>query len=235
MAFNSITTRGAQRQVAVSNHLSQVFNYMAGGVAVSGLVAYAVSVSPALLSIALKGNFLFLIVWLAYGFFMNRIIFSMQPAAALATFIGFSALTGFSLAPMALVYTGASIVTAFAVASVMFAGASAYGYFTQKSLSGWGTFLMMSCWGLLGLGLCTIVLGLFGINTGGMSFAFSLIAVPLFAGVTAWEVNTIKETFSMYGSDELTRSRLAILSACSLYMNFVTMFINLLQLIGDRR
>jgi FtsH-binding integral membrane protein len=235
MAFNTINARSAERQAAVSNHLSQVFNYMSGGVAVSGLVAYLVSASPALLAVAVKGGWLFLIAWLVYGFFMNRIVFSLQPAAALATFIGFSALTGFSLAPIALVYTGASIVTAFAVAAVMFAGASAYGYFTQKSLSSWGTFLMMSVWGLLGLGLCTIVLGLFGINTAGMSFAFSLIAVPLFAGVTAWEVNTIKETFAMYGADNVTRSRLAILSAASLYMNFVNIFINLLQLMGQRR
>lgn len=235
MAFNTITSRSVEQQAALSHHMSQVFNYMTGGVAVSGLVAWAVSTSPALMGIALKGNLIFLIAWLAYGFFMNRIVFSLQPAAALATFIGFSALTGFSLAPIAFLYTGASIVAAFGTAAVMFAGASAYGYLTQKSLSSWGTFLMMSCWGLLGLGLTTMVLGLFGINTAGMSFAFSLIAVPLFAGVTAWEVNTIRETFAMYAADELTRSRLAILSACSLYMNFVNMFINLLQLMGDRR
>jgi FtsH-binding integral membrane protein len=132
-------------------------------------------------------------------------------------------------------YTGASIVTAFATTSVMFAGASAYGYYTQKSLSSWGTFLMMGSWGLLGLGLTTIVLGFFGVPTGGMSFAFSLIAVPLFAGLTAWEVNTMRETFLQYATDNLMRSRIAIMSACSLYMNFINMFINLLQLMGDRR
>lgn len=220
---------------AFAQHMSQVFNYMSGGVALSGVVAYLVSTSPMLMNIAIKGNLIFMLVWLAFGFFMHSMVFRLQPAAALGTFAAFSALTGFSLAPLVFMYTGASIVTAFATAAVMFAGASAYGYYTQKSLSGWGTFLMMGTWGLLGLGLTTIVLGLFGVPTGGMSFAFSLIAVPLFAGVTAWEVNTIRETFLQYASDNLMRSRLAILSACSLYMNFINMFINLLQLMGDRR
>lgn len=228
-------TIAARTESALAHHLSQTFNYMTGGVALSGLVAYMVSASPVLLTLAIKGNLLFMIAWLAFGFFMHSMIFRLQPTAALAVFAGFSALTGFSLAPLVLMYTGASIVAAFATASIMFAGASAYGYFTQKSLSGWGTFLMMGCWGLLGLGVTTIVLGLFGVPTGGMSFAFSLIAVPLFAGVTAWELNTIKETFYSYANDELLRSRLAILQACSLYMNFINIFINLLQLMGDRR
>lgn len=222
-------------QTAVAQHLSQVFNYMAAGVGLSGVVAYFTVNSPALLSIALKGNFIFMLVWLAFGFFMHRIVFSLQPAAALGVFAGFSALTGFSLAPLVLMYTGASVATAFAVAALMFAGASAYGYFSKKSLSGWGTFLMLSVWGLLAVAIVNIVLVLFGVIIPGLSFAISLIAVPLFAGLTAWEVNTIKETFFSYGGNELNRSRLAILSACSLYMNFIVMFIHLLSLIGDRR
>ncbi|MFZ2586749.1 MAG: Bax inhibitor-1/YccA family protein [Alphaproteobacteria bacterium] len=228
-------TTAYSTEQAFTQHLSQVFNYMSGGVALSGVVAYLVSTSPLLLTLAVKGNIVFMLVWLAFGFFMHSMVFRLQPVAALAVFGVFATLTGFSLAPLVLMYTGASIVAAFATASVMFAGASAYGYYSKKSLSGWGTFLMMGSWGLLGLGLTTIVLGLFGIPTGGMSFAFSLIAVPLFAGITAWEVNTIRETFLQYATDNLLRSRLAILSACSLYMNFVTMFINLLQLMGDRR
>lgn len=231
----TITTRASQVESALANHINQTFSYMAAGVGLSGVVAYLVSSSPALMTIAMKGNLVFMLAWLAFGFFMHRIVFSLQPATALAVFAGFSALTGFSLAPLVFMYTGASIVAAFGTAAIMFAGASAYGYFTKQSLSGWGTFLMMGMWGLLGLGLTTIVLGLFGINTGGMSFAFSLIAVPLFAGVTAWEVNTMRETFMHYGRDELLRSRLAILSATSLYMNFINIFINLLQLMGERR
>ncbi len=228
-------TVSSSAQTAVAQHLSQVFNYMAAGVGLSGVVAYLVTSSPALLNIALKGNLIFLLVWLGFGFFMHRIVFSLQPAAALGVFAAFSAITGFSLAPLVMLYTGASVVTAFAVASLMFAGASAYGYFNKQSLSSWGTFLMLGVWGLLAAVIVNLVLVLFGVVVPGLSFAISLIAVPLFAGLTAWEVNTIKETFVAYGGNELNRSRLAILSACSLYMNFVAMFIHLLSLIGDRR
>lgn len=228
-------TVAARTESALAQHMSQTFNYMTAGVALSGVVAYLVSSSPMLMNLAIKGNLVFMLVWLAFGFFMHSMVFRLQPAAALGVFAAFSALTGFSLAPLVMMYTGASIVAAFATASIMFAGASAYGYFTQKSLSGWGTFMMMGMWGLLGLGLTTIVLGLFGVPTAGLSFAFSLIAVPLFAGVTAWEVNTIRETYHHYANDELMRSRLSILQATSLYMNFITIFINLLQLMGERR
>lgn len=234
MATRSIPSATA-RDTALSRHMSQTFNYMMGGVALSGLVAWLATTSPALMQVAVKGNLIFMLVWLGFGFFMHKMVFSLQPTAALAVFAAFSALTGFSLAPLALVYTGASITTAFMVAAIMFGGTSLYGYTTNRSLSGMGTFLVMGSWGLLAFGLVTIGASLFGFNTSGMSTVFSLIAVPLFAAITAWEVNQIKETFQQYGSDELLRSRLSILSAASLYMNFVTMFINLLQLIGDRR
>lgn len=234
MALRTLNTAQVQN-TALSRHMSQTFNYMMGGVALSGLVAWLATTNPALMQVAAKGNLIFMLVWLGFGFFMHKMVFSLQPAAALAVFAAFSALTGFSLAPLALIYTGASITTAFLVAAIMFGGTSLYGYTTNKSLSGMGTFLVMGSWGLLAFGLVTIGAGLFGFNTSGMSTVFSLIAVPLFAAITAWEVNQMKETFQQYGSDELLRSRLSILNAASLYMNFVTMFINLLQLIGDRR
>lgn len=233
MALRNATAN--TRETAVARHLSQVFNYMVGGVGISGVVAWLTVSSPALLQVAIKGNLVFMLVWLAFGFFMHRIVFSLQPAVALGVFAAFSALTGFSLAPIALVYTGASIATAFGVAAVMFGGASLYGYITNKSLSGWGTFLMMGVWGLLGAMLINLGFALFGNPLAGLQTVISLIAVPLFAALTAYNVNQIKETFAMYGGNELMRSRLAILSATSLYINFLNMFIQLLSLIGVRR
>jgi FtsH-binding integral membrane protein len=229
------TARVVGKDRALTSHLNQVFNYMSGGVAISGLVAWLTSTNPALLNIAMKGNLIWFLGVLALAFFLQRIVFSLQPAAGLAVFAGFSAVMGFALSPLAIIYTGSSIATAFAVAAIMFAGTAAYGYFTQKSLSGWGTFLIMGVWGLVGVSLVTLVVGLFGVNTGPMSTVINLIAVPLFAGMTAWEVNTIKETFATYGRDELLRSRLAILQATSLYISFINMFVSLLQLMGSRR
>lgn len=230
-----IISRAEGRDSALSSHMSQVLNYMAGGVGVSGLVAYLATTNPALMQIAVKGQIVWLIAILGAAFMLQSIIFRLQPAAGLAVFAGFSALMGFALAPLALVYTGSSIATAFFTASVMFAGTAAYGYFTKKSLSSWGTFLIMGVWGLVGASLIGLVLSLFGINMGPMAMVLNIIAIPLFAGLTAWEVNSIRENFAAYGRDELTRSRLAILQATSLYINFINMFTSLLHLMGDRR
>lgn len=233
----SPVTRVSAHDKALANHMSQTFSYMSGGVGLSGLAAYFTLSLPGVLSLALNPvtQILFMVVWLGFGFVAHRVVFSLAPAAALGVFAAFSALTGFALAPLALVYTNASIATAFAVAAIMFAGASLYGYVTQKSLSGWGNFLMMGAWGLFGLIIVNLVSSLLGYPLTGLGFAISLIAVPLFAGITAWETNQIKETFAQFGRDEQVRSRLAILSATSLYANFVVMFIHLLNLIGQRR
>lgn len=214
----------------IAEHMRQTFNYMTGGVAVSGVVAYLTTSSPAMMEIAMKSGIIFMIVWLAFGFFMHKILFNLQPKAALGVFIAFSALTGFSLAPLAYIYTGASIATAFIVAAVMFAGASLYGYVSKKSLSGMGNFLVMGCWGLLAAGIVNIFLG-----SSGLSFVVSLIAVPLFAGVTAFETNMLKEQYAQYAGDEVLRSRMSIYGAASLYMNFIVMFVHLLQLLGSQR
>jgi uncharacterized protein len=221
-------------ETALSRHISQTLNYMMGGVAVSGLVAYLTTASPVLLNIAIKGGLFWMLAVLGVALFMQKIVFSLQPAAALGAFAGFSALMGFALAPLAVIYTGSSIATAFAVAAIMFGGTAAYGYYTKKSLSGWGSFLIMGVWGLVGVSLVNVGLALFGVSTGPLGMVLNLIAVPLFAALTAWEMNSIKENFLAYGHDDLLRSRLAILQATSLYINFVNMFTSLLQLLGNR-
>lgn len=230
-----ILSRSGSTETALSQHMSQVFNYMAGGVGISGVVAWLVTASPAMMQIAIKGQIVWFIALLGMAFMLNSIIFRLQPAAGLAVFAGFSALMGMALSPLALVYTGSSIATAFATASIMFAGTAAWGYYTKRSLSGWGTFLMMGVWGLVGASIIGLVLSLFGVNMGPLSFIISLIAVPLFAGLTAYETNSIRENFASYGRDEIMRSRLAILQATSLYINFINMFTSLLHLMGDRR
>lgn len=228
------TTRAVSGDKALAAHLSQTFNYMAGGVAISGLVAYFMYKNPELLMVAARYNIVWFIAILGVAFFLQRIIFSLQPMAGLAVFGGFSALMGFVMSPIVAASTGSSIASAFGVAAIMFTGTAAYGYYTQKSLSGWGTFLIMGVWGLVGVSIVTLIVSMFGVNVGPMGMVINLIAVPLFAGMTAWEVNTIKETFASYGRDELTRSRLAILQATSLYINFINMFISLLQLMNRR-
>lgn len=228
--------RTSAKDAGLAQYMSQIFNYMTAGVALSGLVAWITASSPALMSVALNAGFLFLIVWFGFGFFMHRIVFSLQPAQGLAVFAAFSALTGFTLAPIAYAYTGAEIVTAFFTAATMFAGASLYGYSTKKSLSGWGNFLMMGAWGLVGAIVVNLLVSLFtGAPISGLSFVISLLAVPLFAAMTAFETNQLKSLYYQGGGDDVQRSRMAILGANSLYMNFIVMFLHILNLLGMSR
>lgn len=223
-------TTGRIADTEMAAHLRQVFNYMTGGVALSGLVAWFTVNNPEMLAIAMKSHWVFLAVWFGFGFFMHKIIFSMSPKAALGTFIAFSALTGFSLAPIALVYTGSSITTAFFVTAAMFAGASIYGYTNPKNMAGMGRFLMMASFGLL----AAIIINLF-VGSSGLSFMISLAVVPLIAIATAFEINQLREQFSMFAGDEVVRSKMAIFGATSFYMNFVVMFIHILNLLGVMR
>ena len=223
-------TTGRIADTEMAAHLRQVFNYMTGGVALSGLVAWFTINNPEMLAIAMKSHWVFLAVWFGFGFFMHKIIFSMSPKAALGTFIAFSALTGFSLAPIALVYTGSSITTAFFVTAAMFAGASIYGYTNPKNMAGMGRFLMMASFGLL----AAIIINFF-VGSSGLSFMISLAVVPLIAIATAFEINQLREQFSMFAGDEVVRSKMAIFGATSFYMNFVVMFIHILNLLGVMR
>lgn len=229
------TTRA--NDAAVAAYMRMIFNYMTGGVALSGAVAYLTLHSAGLLSVATNPvtQIIFMVIWLASGFVMSGLINRLQPAMALGLFAFFSALTGFAMAPIAYVYTGASIFLAFFTAAGMFAGASAYGYVTNKSLSGWGNFLMMAMWGLLIAIVIQIVGSLLGYNMSGLDFVISLVAVPLFAGMTAWETNMLRDSYYDHAGDEVSTSRRAIFGAYTLYVNFVIMFIHLLQLIGERR
>ncbi|MAF31754.1 MAG: hypothetical protein CMF60_06065 [Magnetococcales bacterium] len=230
--FGQMQSRTASHvtDTEMAAHLRQVFNYMTGGVALSGLVAWFTVNSPEMMAIAMKSHWVFLAVWFGFGFFMHKIIFSMSPKAALGVFIAFSALTGFSLSPVAMIYTGSSITTAFFVTAMMFAGAAFYGYTNPKSMAGMGRFLMMASWGLI----AAIVINLF-VQSSGFSFMISLAVVPLIAVATAFEINQLKEQFAHFAGDEVVRSKMAIFGATSFYMNFVVMFIHILNLLGVMR
>lgn len=231
----TVSTKLAQvSEEALSAHMRQVFNYMTGGVALSGLIAWFMMTAQdgaLMMQMMTSGAFwVLLIAELGLVFFLSFRIHKMQPSTALATFIGYSALNGATLAPLCYAYTQGSVVTAFFVAAGMFGAMSLYGYTTKKSLSGLGSFLYM---GLIGL-VIAMVINLF-LQNDGMSFVISLIAVPLFAGLTAYDTQKIKEIYAQIGHDETSAARAAVMGALTLYLDFVNLFIHLLQLIGDRR
>jgi len=213
--------------LGLRNFMLRVFNTMAGGLALTGVVAYAAASSGLYASIA--GTPLLWLVMLApfglallLGFRVSR----MSPTAAQASFWSYAALMGLSLAGIFLVYTGDSIARVFFISAGTFAATAAWGYMTRTDLTRFGSFLVM---GLVGIVLASLV-NVF-IGSSALQFAVSLIGVAVFTGLTAWDTQRLK---AMYPETDGT-GNLAILGALMLYLDFVNLFVSLLQLVGTRR
>ena len=213
--------------LGLRSFMLRVFNTMAGGLALTGVVAYAAASSGLYASIA--GTPLLWLVMLApfglallLGFRVSR----MSPVAAQASFWGFAALMGLSFAGIFLVYTGDSIARVFFISAGTFAATAAWGYTTRTDLTRFGSFLVM---GLIGVVLASLV-NVF-VGSSALQFAVSVIGVVVFTGLTAWDTQRLK---TAYLQSEGT-GNLAILGALMLYLDFVNLFISLLQLVGVRR
>lgn len=209
----------------------RVYNYMTGGLALSGLIAFLTASSPAMMN-AIFGSPLQWVVMLAplgFVFFLSFKIQTISVAKAQTIFWAFCAVMGMSLASIFVVYTGGSIARVFFISSAMFAGMSLYGYTTKKDLASMGSFMFM---GLIGIIIASVV-NLF-MQSSAMEFAISCIAVIVFLGLTAWDTQRIKEMYSETYSSEANH-KVAIMGALSLYLNFLNLFLHLLRLLGDRR
>jgi uncharacterized protein len=222
----------------------RVYNYMAGGVALTGLVAwftYQASVvtnaSGAIVQLTPFGQALFgsplmwLLVLAPLGlvFFMSFRINHMQASTAKLLFFVYAGLLGISLATIFMVYTQASITRVFFISAAAFGALSLYGYTTQRSLDAMGSFLIMGLFGLIIASLVNIFL-----KSSGLDWALSVIGVLIFAGLTAWDTQKIKEMYDVQ-DDGTVAGRKAIMGALSLYLDFINMFMMLLRLFGDRR
>ncbi len=162
-------------------------------------------------------------------FFLSARLNSMSVTGAQLAFWVFAGLMGLSLASIFLVYAHASIARVFFISAASFGALSLYGYTTSKDLSGWGSFLFM---GLIGIILASLV-NLFFASTA-LQFAISVIGVLVFAGLTAYDTQQIKEMYYV-GDDGTVTGRKAVMGALRLYLDFINLFMMLLQLFGDRR
>ena len=223
-------------------YMLRVYNYMASGVAITGVVAYliyAVSVvqGAAGLELTSFGQFMFASAFkwvvifapLAMVFFISARINAMSLSAAQIAFWVFAALMGASISSIFLVYAGESIARVFFITAAAFGGLSLYGYTTSRDLSAWGSFLIM---GLIGIIIASLV-NLF-IGSTALQFAVSVIGVLIFSGLTAYDTQRIKEMYYV-GDDGTVAGRKAVMGALSLYLDFINLFMMLLSLFGDRR
>ncbi|GFO80425.1 Bax inhibitor-1/YccA family protein [Methyloceanibacter sp.] len=225
-------------------YMIRVYNYMASGVAITGIVAYAIyamsvvtGADGTITGLTSFGNLMYasafkwIVIFapLAMVFFLSLRIQNMSVGTAQGLFWLFSALMGASISSIFLVYAGESIARVFFITAAAFGALSLWGYTTKKDISGWGSFLFM---GLIGIILASLV-NLF-IGSTALQFAVSVIGVLVFAGLTAYDTQQIKEMYSAQ-DDGTIAGKKAVMGALRLYLDFINLFMMLLQLFGDRR
>jgi len=240
-AFGATT---AAIDVGLRAYMLRVYNYMAAGVALTGVVAWftynAAVVTDAagrITGLTSFGQAIFsgpLTIVLFLGtlgivFFMSFRIDRLQPSTAFTLFMAYAALLGLMLSSVFLAYTGASVTRTFFISAASFGALSLYGYTTRRDLSPIGSFMIMGLFGLILASLVNMFL-----KSTGLDFAISAIGVIIFAGLTAWDTQRIKEMYSE-NDDGTVAGRKAVMGALTLYLDFINLFLFMLRFLGDRR
>ncbi|WP_275785782.1 Bax inhibitor-1/YccA family protein [Pararhizobium gei] len=225
---------GAVIDEGLRTYMLKVYNLMALGLAITGIAAFGVqafaATNPdfAVLIYQSPLKWVIMLAPIALVFYMSFRINSMSVSAAQTTFWVYAALMGVSLSSIFLVYTDASIVKTFFVTAASFGALSLYGYTTKRSLSGMGSFLMMGLFGLIIASVVNIFLG-----SSALDFAISVIGVLIFAGLTAYDTQKIKEMYFEGDGAEMA-GRKAIMGALTLYLDFINLFLFMLRFLGNR-
>ena len=217
--------------VGLRNYMVRVYGYMAMGLGLTGLVAFFVFFSPALMMSIFISPLKWVVMLAPFGMvmFLSARIGSMSFSAAQMSFWVYAGLMGLSLSSIFLVFTGQSIAQLFFVSASVFGAMSLYGYTTRKDLTALGSFLLMGVMGIVVASLVNLFL-----QSNAMQMMISVIGVLVFTGLTAYDTQQIKESYFEADSHELAGKK-AILGALDLYQDFVNLFISLLYLFGDRR
>ncbi len=232
-ATGRVRTTAAQAEIDVGlrQFLVSVYSYMGLGLALTGAVAYVTAESGLYASLIKTPLLLWAVILAPLGLvlLLSFRIEKMSLGAAQATFWGYAGLIGLSLSGVFLIYTGASIARTFFITAATFLAMSLYGYTTRTDLSGLGSFLGM---GLVGIIIASLV-NMF-LASSALQFAISLIGVVVFVGLAAYDTQRIKDIY--VGSDSgAIAGKKAIMGALALYLDFLNLFILLLQLSGERR
>jgi FtsH-binding integral membrane protein len=214
------------------NILKNVYIWMTAGLTLTGLVAYFVATTPALMSLFLGSAFSLIFIVIAQlvivGLLSARLE-RMSSTSAVASFIGYSVLTGITLSVIFYAYRGPDISRAFFTTAAAFAGMSLYGMTTKRDLNGLSHYLMMGLWSIIIVSLIN-----FFLKSSGLYYLLSFVGVFIFLGLTAWETQRIKQLNATYASemDEETYIKISIMGALSLYLSFINIFLYLLRIFG---
>jgi uncharacterized protein len=226
-----------------------IYNNMALGLAVTGIVAYGVFsfavAQDASTAVAVLGStpltafgaaiytsalrWVIMLAPLAFVFGLSATVNRMQPSTARLVFLAFAAVMGLSMSAIFLVFTHQSIAQTFFVTAASFGALSLWGYTTKRDISAWGSFLFM---GVIGLVVAMIV-NIF-LASSALQFAISAIGVVIFAGLTAYDTQRLKNTYDVVAGDQVAAGRASIIGALQLYLDFINLFMFLLQFMGNR-
>ena len=222
----------AQIDEGLRSYMLSVYNYMGLGLALTGLVAFLTASTPAIyvpiFSTPLK--WVVMLAPLGFVFFLSFRIQKMSLGAAQLTFWAFATVMGLSMASIFLVFTGESIARVFFITAGVFGAMSLYGYTTKRDLSAWGSFLFMGLIGIIIAALVNIFL-----QSSALQFAISVIGVLVFTGLTAYDTQRIKEVYFEVAGHAEAIGKATIMGALSLYLDFINLFMMLLQLFGQSR
>lgn len=240
--FAAARAETAAIDAGLRSYFLNIYNYMASGLLLTGIVAYLGAQSQTVTALFYKVNeagqlagmtglgWLVAFAPLAFVLFLGMKIQTMSVQAAKTAFFGFAVVMGLSMMNLFFIYTGASIARVFLITSITFEGMSLYGYTTKKDLSGMGSFLIMGAWGLF----VGFIINMF-LKSSALDFALSAIGVLVFTGLIAYDTQRLKSLYySFSGSAEMV-AKSAIYGALQLYLDFINLFIMLLRFLGDRR
>ncbi len=235
--FSNIPQTGSRSSAVTDQglraYMQGVYNYMALGVAFTAIVVLAVASNPAALAAVYSLKWVLFFATLGLGFFASRLVFSGNAAVAHGAYWAYCGLWGLMIAPMVgryLAIDSAIVFKAFLITAVTFGATSLAGYVTKRNLSGFGTFFMIASIGII---VAMLINAIF-VGSTMMSLLVSIATVLLFAGVTAWETQMIKEQY-YEGDLPVTARGKSIFGALQLYGSFVTLFVHILNILGIMR
>jgi len=211
-----------------------IYNHMTLGLAITALVSLGISMlgrgSPIVYALyASPLKWLIILAPLAFVMVLSFRFERMSYQALLGTFWAFAATMGLSMGSIFFIFKIGSIFQVFAITTASFAALSLYGYTTRRSLSGMGSFLMMGLFGLIIAGLVNLF-----VQSSALQFGLNVIGVLIFAGLTAWDTQRLKDEYSYIAGDSVMAQKASVMGALQLYLNFINMFQMLLSLIGNR-
>lgn len=214
---------------AQAGYLTKVYTWMFGGLLLTAAIAF-LTINSELLNIFISNRILYfgaIIAELGLVFYLSARINKMSAFRAVSVFSIYSALNGLTLSVILSFYTSSALVTTFLITAGMFGAMAAYGLITKKDLSAMGSFMLMGLFGIIILGLVNIF-----INSSMMSFLINLVGIIVFAGLTAYDNQKIKQQYEVQFAGNETATKGAIIGALMLYLDFINLFLFILRFVG---